>query len=129
MKGRSREITEVLENDDKVSLTLDEFLATDGVAKFSANIRQALSDLLSKADPSWAKSVKNRALKLALTGGGNGLPMIRRLVKENWSIAGISVDCLLVKELPDLVKKEFDANFAREYPHLAVAMGGRCPCC
>ena len=121
------EITEVLANDDKVSLTIDEFLATDGVARFSAKIRQELSDLLRKVHPSWVKSVKDRPLKLVLTGGGNGLPMIQSLVEENWSIAGTSVACRRGKALPDLVRNEFDANFAREYPQLAVAMGGAMP--
>ena len=121
------EITEVLANDAKVSLTRDEFLATDGVARFSTMIRQALDDLLSKVDPSWAKSVKDRALTLVLTGGGHALPMIQSLVKENWSIAGTSIACCLAKDLPDLVKEEFDANFAQEYPQLAVAMGGAMP--
>ena len=121
------EFTEVLANDDRVSLTIDEFLTTDGVDRFSANIRQSLRDLLSKVHPSWAKSVKDHALKLVLTGGGSGLPMIRSLVDENWSIAGTSVACRLAKDLPDLIAKEFDANFAQEYPQLAVAMGGAMP--
>ena len=117
------EITEVLANDDKVSLIRDEFLATDGVARFSMMIRQELGDLLSKVHPSWANTVKGRGLTLVLTGGGNGLPMIRSLVDENWSIAGTSVACHLANELPDLVEKEFDDNF----PQLAVAMGGAMP--
>ena len=120
-------IDEVLANDDKVSLTRDEFLATDGVARFSANIRQGLRDLLSEVHTSWVKSVKDRALKLVLTGGGSGLPMIRNLVDEDWSIAGTSVACRLVKDLPDLVAEKFDTNFAQEYPQLAVAMGGAMP--
>ena len=121
------EIIEVLANDERISLTRDEFLATDGVARFSRTIRQALSDLLSKVHPSWAKSVKDRALKLVLTGGGHGLPMIRSLANENWNIAGTPVACRRVKELPDLVDEEFDADFAQEYPQLAVAMGGAMP--
>ena len=93
----------------------------------SMMIRQELGDLLSKVHPSWANTVKDRGLTLVLTGGGNGLPMIRSLVDENWSIAGTSVACHLANELPDLVEKEFDDNFAREYPQLAVAMGGAMP--
>ena len=53
--------------------------------------------------------------------------MIRNLVDENWSIAGTSVACRLVKDLPGLVAEKFDANFAQEYPQLAVAMGGAMP--
>ena len=121
------EIIEVLANDDRVSLTRDEFLATDGVARFSMMIRQALGDLLSKVDPSWANSVKDRGLTLVLTGGGSALPMIRNLAYENWNIAGTSSACRLAKDLPDFVKEEFDADFAREYPQLAVAMGGAMP--
>ena len=121
------EIIEVLPNGDKVSLTLDEFLATDGVARFSTTIRQELSDLLRKVHPSWAKSVKGRGLTLVLTGGGNALPMIQSLAREKWSIAGTSVACRTAKALPDLVKEEFDDDFAQEYPQLAVAMGGAMP--
>ena len=121
------EITEVLANDDKVSLTKEEFLATDGVARFSTNIRQEISDLLSKVHPSWAKAAKDRGLTLVLTGGGSDLPMVKSLVDDNWRIAGTSVACHRAKTLPDLVKDEFDADFAHEYPKLAVAMGGAMP--
>ena len=121
------EITEVLANDERVSMTRDEFLNTSGVARFSENIRHALRLLLSRVHPSWAKSVKDRALKLVLTGGGSGLPMIRSLVDNYWSIQGTSIKCHLAKDLPDRVSNEFDANFAREYPQLAVAMGGALP--
>ena len=120
-------IIEVLANDDKVSLTREEFLATDGVDRFSRTIQQELSNLLSKVHPSWAKSVKDRGLTLVLTGGGHALPMIRSLERENWSIAGTSVACHRAKELPDLIAKEFDDDFAQEYPQLAVAMGGAMP--
>ena len=102
-------------------------MATDGVARFSMMIRQALGDLLSKVHPSWANTVKDCGLTLVLTGGGNGLPMIRSLVDENWSIAGTSGACRLATDLPDLVAEGFDANFAQEYPQLAVAMGGAMP--
>ena len=120
-------IIEVLANDDKVSLTREEFLATDGVDRFSRTIQQELSNLLSKVHPSWAKSVKDRGLTLVLTGGGHALPMIRSLARENWSIAGTSVACHRAKKLPDLIAKEFDDDFAQEYPQLAVAMGGAMP--
>ena len=124
---RVGEIIEVLANDEKVYLAKDEFLATDGVDRFSTTIRQELSNLLRKVHPSWAKSVKDRGLTLVLTGGGHSLPMIRSLVNENWSVAGTSVTCRLAKALPDLVKEEFDDDFAQEYPQLAVAMGGAMP--
>ena len=121
------EVTEVLANDEKVSMTKDEFLNTKGVARFSTNILQALDDLLGKVHPSWVNSVKERPLKLVLTGGGCSLPMIRSLVDNHWRIAGTPIKCRLAKDLPDRVATEFDGNFAREYPQLAVAMGGAMP--
>ena len=102
-------------------------MATDGVARFSANIRQKMNDLLSKVHPSWVKAAEGRGLTLVLTGGGSDLPMVESLVDETWTIAGTSVACHRAKALPDVVKNEFDANFAQEYPQLAVAMGGAMP--
>ena len=121
------EVTTVLANGDRVSITRDEFLDTGGVAAFSESIRQGLRGLLSSVDQSWAKFIRNRRLRLALTGGGNQLPMIENLKNEIWPIAGTKVACVLVPKLPQLVEERFDEDFHREYPQLAVAMGGAMP--
>ena len=120
------EITEVIDG-VRVTMTRNQLLETDGVAEFSEHIRQALRDFLSKVDQSWAELVKDRPLQLALTGGGNRLPMIRSLKREIWPIAGTKASCVLVQELPQLVEERFDEDFHREYPQLAVAMGGAMP--
>ena len=68
------EVTTVLANGDRVSITRDEFLTTEGVAAFSENIRQALRGLLSKVDQSWAKLIEGRRLQLALTVEATNFP-------------------------------------------------------
>ena len=42
-------------------------------------------------------------------------------------IAETKTSCVLVQELSQLVEERFDEDFHREYPQLAVAMGGAMP--
>ena len=53
--------------------------------------------------------------------------MIESLKNEMWPIAGTRAACVLVPKLPQLVEERFDEDFHREYPQLAVAMGGAMP--
>lgn len=117
----------ILENDEPVKLTLKEFLASKAVRVFEDAMCREIEKLLSEVDKSFCSVVEGRYLTLVLTGGGCNLPMIRGLKDRRWSIGGTRVRCRLAKDVPDFVTERFSAEFAAEYPQLAVAMGGAMP--
>ena len=119
-------ITKRLANDETVTMALEEFLATEGVARFVDAIRSTVGQLLSQVRESWAVPVES-GVTLVLTGGGSRLPMMRDLARESWTVAGRVVRCRLASELPQIVADEFDTDFQQEYPQLAVALGGSMP--
>lgn len=120
-------VDEILENDEPVKLTRKDFLASEAVKGFEDAICREIGDLLGDVDESFYPVVDRKGLTLVLTGGGCGLPMIRGLKDRIWSIGGKPVGCRLAKDVPDFVKERFGAEFAGEYPQLAVAMGGAMP--
>lgn len=120
-------VDEILENDEPVKLTRKDFLASEAVKGFEDAICREIEELLGDVDESFCSVVNGRYLTLVLTGGGCDLPMIRGLKDRRWSIGGKAVKCRLAKDVPDFVKERFGAEFASEYPQLAVAMGGAMP--
>ena len=119
-------VTKTLVNEESVTVTLDEFMQTDGVEVFSGQIRHAIKDLLSRVDKSWAIPAE-QGITLVLTGGGSTLPMVQSLVHETWNVASKVVTCRLANKLPQFVEEEFSADFQQVYPQLAVAIGGAMP--
>ena len=124
---RTGVVDAILENDEPVKLTLKEFLASKAVRVFEDAMCREIEKLLSEVDKSFCSVVEGRYLTLVLTGGGCNLPMIRGLKDRRWSIGGTRVRCRLAKDVPDFVTERFSAEFAAEYPQLAVAMGGAMP--
>lgn len=120
-------VDEILENDEPVKLTRKDFLASEAVKGFEDAICREIRDLLGDVDESFYPVVDRKGLTLVLTGGGAVLPMIRGLKDRIWSIGGKPVGCRLAKDVPEFVKERFRAEFAGEYPQLAVAMGGAMP--
>jgi hypothetical protein len=117
-------ITCRLVTDQTVTLTLDEFLATDSIKAFTQTIETELQQFLSLVDPSWSRV--DRA-SLVLTGGGAGLPMVKDLGTKIWKIGGNSIVFRKTPDLPAMVEEKYDDNFKREYLQLAVAIGGALP--
>lgn len=124
---RTGVVDAILENDEPVKLTLKEFLASKAVRVFEDAMCREIEKLLGEVDKSFCSVVEGRYLTFVLTGGGCNLPMIRGLKDRRWSIGGTRVRCRLAKDVPDFVTERFSAEFAAEYPQLAVAMGGAMP--
>lgn len=124
---RTGVVREILENDEPVELTREEFLASEAAIAFRDAMCREIEKLLGEVDKSFFSVVEGRYLTLVLTGGGCNLPMIRGLKDRRWSIGGTWVRCRLAKDVPDFVTERFSAEFAAEYPQLAVAMGGAMP--
>jgi molecular chaperone HscA len=114
-----------LENDQSVSIQLDEFLGDVRVKAVGQEIEKALSRFLGSVDSTWRGATDNALL--VLTGGGAKLPMIKALQERPWEIAGRRLAFKSTQEVPEFIASNFDVDFQREYPQLAVAIGGALP--
>lgn len=104
-----------------VTLDLKEFLATPGVHTFAEHIETQLREFLGRVDSSFATIAEQPTM--LLTGGGAGIPFIQTLLEKQWVIAGKNVKFKRALQIPEAIA-EYNADFRREYPQLAVAMGG-----
>lgn len=104
-----------------VTVDRDEFLQTPGVLNLAQVIENDLQEFLSKVDASFSPVAEQPTM--LLTGGGADIPFIRALLSKRWALAGMSVTFKAAKQVPDAVTI-YDIDFQREYPQLAVAMGG-----
>jgi molecular chaperone HscA len=119
------ELTHRLVNDQVVSITRKEFLETEGVRNFTASLQKTIEAFLSSIDLSWQDPLSK--IRLVLTGGGCDLPMVRAIAERDWLIGGQTIRFQQTKNLPQLISERFDEDFCREYPQLAVALGGALP--
>ncbi len=117
-------ITENLVSDHTVTLSRDEFMNSEGIKRFEDRIAEEIQKLLKAVHVTWGTAAKDRGITLVLTGGGCRLPMIRGLKDKQWRLGDRGVKCRLAPDVPDGVAEGFSAEFIREYPKLAVAMGG-----
>jgi molecular chaperone HscA len=108
-----------------IVLQLDEFLANDQVKAIEKEIEGAVQRFLDSADESWTSVLDNA--QIVLTGGGASMPNIEALADRVWKLGGQPVRFKRVPSVPDLIEKNYDDNFQREYPQLAVAIGGALP--
>ncbi|HTU45350.1 MAG TPA: hypothetical protein VMF91_09820 [Bryobacteraceae bacterium] len=114
-----------LVNDQSVSIEAAEFLQLEQVKGLGAQIEKAITRFFSSVNPTW-QAATERPL-IVLTGGGANLPMIKDLQKKPWEIGGGKLVFKPAREIPEFVAETFDADFQREYPQLAVAIGGALP--
>ena len=118
------EITETLVSHHTVTLNREEFLDLPGIKAFEALIASEIQKLLDQVHDTWELTSKARGVTLVLSGGGCRLPMIRSLADRSWTLGKGTVEFRLAPDVPDGVRDEFSAEVIREYPKLAVAMGG-----
>jgi molecular chaperone HscA len=111
----------ILTSDATVSIERDEFVKTAGVRDFERQLHSHIRAFLEKVHPSFAPLFKSIAL--VLTGGGRDLPMVASLASQSWQIHGSSVAFRLMPRVPVEFGRYGEA-FGREYPQLAVAIGG-----
>lgn len=122
------QITETLVSDHTVTLSRDEFLGLEEIRAFERGIVTSIQELLGQVHETWgAAAAKSRGITLVLTGGGCRLPMIKSLADQSWKLGRRTVRFRLAPDVPDGVRDKFSAEFIREYPKLAVAMGGALP--
>jgi hypothetical protein len=119
------ELTHRLVNDQVISITRKEFLETEGVRNFTTSLQKTIETFLSSIDLTWQDPLSK--IRLVLTGGGCDLPMVRAIAEREWHIGGQKIRFQQTKNLPELIAERFDEDFCREYPQLAVALGGALP--
>lgn len=106
--------------DELVEISLSDFERFQPVEKFASDLRSVFQKTLGIAVDIARNFLPGAQLpvEIMLTGGGNSLPMVRRLADSPgiaWSVE--SVD-------PEVVGTSEDPDLARLAPQLAVAIGG-----
>jgi molecular chaperone HscA len=121
-------LTTTLADDRTASITLDEFLGTPGVVKFTEAVSQKLSEFTADVHESWYRAAEHRGfVTVVVTGGGCTLPMITQLAQTPVKLGGRPIRLVAAKSLPPEVEERGDVAFNQEYPQLAVAIGGAMP--
>jgi molecular chaperone HscA len=119
------EIQVALVSDQTVSISREEFLSNDKVKAVGQEIEKAIERFLSSVRPSWSAVTGNA--QIVLTGGGAAMPNIKALADRVWEIGGEKVSFRRAEDIPEYIRTRFDLDFQREYPQLAVAIGGVLP--
>jgi hypothetical protein len=114
-----------LVTDQIVTIEREDFQNSPQIKALTSALEQRLSDFLSKVHPSWSKTPSGGLL--VLTGGCAQLPFIQALSSRSWNVAGISTRFAQTRSVPEMIASNFDSDFQREYPQLAVAIGGALP--
>ena len=110
-----------LTHDVVVSIEESEFLSSADIRNFETQLHSHVKTFLESTDPSVAPLLGT--ITLVLTGGGRDLPMVASLAQQSWAVHGATVDFHAAHRVPRAFQQYGD-SFSREYPQLAVAIGG-----
>jgi molecular chaperone HscA len=110
-------------NGDVVEVTLEEFLALDQVASFSASLRTCMKEILASVDASFIAGAPNGRLAVALTGGGAALPMVRDLAEGEVEVNGKTLRLVRATSFPAWMSETYP-DLEDLYPRVAVSLGG-----
>lgn len=103
-----------------VNLTLDEFLASDAVVKFTESIRKLVTE------SAFAVAGDERRVNLVATGGGARLPIIRSIAEEGVERDGKRIALIWCEPTPEGMAMNYP-ELVDPYPQIAVALGGALP--
>jgi molecular chaperone HscA len=121
---KAKSLRHKMSNDLIVEISLDEFLELPAVRKFERALEESVRSFLERVHSSWSHV---ESLQLVLTGGGSELPMVTRLAGMSLPIGdGKTVRLRPGERVPAFLSAYSDA-LSKEYPQLAVAMGGALP--
>lgn len=121
------EVRHRLVNDQVVHITLEDFLASEGVRNFTATLHARVQEFLGAIHPSWFGERGADGIKMLITGGGCELPMIVGLASREWAIGDRDIRPTLASKVPAAIQNTYTEAFVAEYPQLAVAIGGALP--
>ena len=111
-------------NDLTIEVSLEDFLVLPDVQNFQKALEESVRSFLGKVAASWERV---DTIHLVLTGGGCDLPMVRRLAGMSLKISGGRTVRLKSTPRVPAFLNDYDEDLSREYPQLAVAMGGALP--
>lgn len=114
-----------LVTDQLVTVTKEAFEAYPQMQNLAEQFHSKIQMFLSKVDHSWERATDSPMM--VLTGGSANVPFVQELADRTWKLGSKSVSFSRAKSLPQLIENNFDADFQREYPQLAVAIGGVLP--
>ncbi|MDB4806908.1 hypothetical protein OAG89_02880 [Pseudomonadales bacterium] len=117
------EVSVTLFNDQRVTITLDEFLGLDQVVKFGDSLKVCRDRILNRVDPSFIQGAPHGALGLALTGGGALLPMVKALAEGTAQVNDKELKLVQTKEFPQWLQDDYP-DLEADYPRIAVSLGG-----
>jgi len=96
--------------------------------KFADRIEERLAEFLSTIDPRFSQFAEGvPGPSIIFTGGSANVPIFTNLAGKPWQCAGTAARFREpAKHVPEIITYFGDA-FQREYPLLAVAIGGTLP--
>ena len=117
-----------LATNEKVRITVPEFLEFDGVKRFASTVEDCLAEFLSTIDPTFMEYAEGvPGPSVIFTGGSATVPIFTKLAGKPFQCAGTTARFReSAQHLPEIITHFGDA-FQKEYPMLAVAIGGTLP--
>ncbi|MEL4293679.1 hypothetical protein [Shewanella xiamenensis] len=110
-------------NDALIQIDLDEFMSLPQVTQFADSLVSCRDKILNRIDSSFITGAPNKALAVALTGGGASLPMVKALAKGTIRVQGKELKLVQTKAFPDWLAEEYP-ELEEDYPRIAVSLGG-----
>lgn len=120
------QLTEPLQNDRVVTVTLADFLTRDDIKAFRDALRATLDDVLASAPPSFVERFGDAGLTVILTGGGATMSFVQELATGQSRVHDRQVRHAQAPLIPQVIEEDYP-ELAPEYPKLAVAIGGASP--
>ena len=115
-----------LANHMRVLVDREEFLKSSRVQNFAKRLREKLENVLAVVGEGYLDLLAHSELKVVLTGGGASLPMVTELAKGVVEVKGRKIMRKPTAIVPTWIEETYP-QFSRQYPQLAVAIGGAAP--
>lgn len=123
---QGEELNDRLANDSAIRILLGELLSRPEMKTFETQLRETFQSVLEAADPSFFERLGAGGLSVVLTGGGATIPVVGALSSGQSRVHGHNLTHRATPLIPEFLESEYP-DLAREYPQLAVAMGGASP--
>lgn len=115
-----------LANQSRVLVDREEFLSSTRVKNFEQRLNNKVIEVLNKVGEGYLDLLAQTDLKVVLTGGGAGLPIIKNLAHGVIEIKGRRIMRTPMATTPAWIEETYP-QFKPQYPQLAVAIGGALP--
>jgi molecular chaperone HscA len=115
-----------LANHHRVVVKKADFLSSERVKTFSSLLEQKLETVLAQVEDGYLGLMARGNLNVVLTGGGADLPMIQHMAKGVINVRGHIINREPSPRTPAWIVERYP-QFEKQYPQLAVAIGGAMP--